>query len=280
MVDQKRLELRAGHARLTVSPSEGGRFSSLVVDGQEVLLTEGFGPIRWGCYPMVPFAGRIRDGRFTFRGRTIQLPLNLPPHAIHGTALERAWGVVSAEPERVVMAIDLGPDWPFAGQVTHAIALRADGLEATLTLEAGDPMPASLGWHPWFRRQLVGTPERPRPSSTPADLTFAAARMHVRGPDGLPTGVTTAPGPPPWDDAFSGLLVPPRVTWPGELALELTSTADVWVVYDEAVEGICVEPQTAPPDVVNLAAARGEEPPVATPDRPMTATMAWRWTHA
>ena len=42
----------------------------------------GYGPIRWGAYPMAPWAGRIRDGRFTFRGRDVRLPLNLPPHAI------------------------------------------------------------------------------------------------------------------------------------------------------------------------------------------------------
>ena len=39
----------------------------------EVLVTEGWGPIRWGCYPMAPFAGRIRDGRFRYAGREHQL---------------------------------------------------------------------------------------------------------------------------------------------------------------------------------------------------------------
>ena len=86
-----RLVLASGPARLSVSPADGGRFSSLVVDGHELLVTEGYGPIRWGCYPMVPFAGRIREGRFTFRGRAVELPRNLPPHAIHGTVFERPW---------------------------------------------------------------------------------------------------------------------------------------------------------------------------------------------
>ena len=86
-----RLVLASGPARLSVSPADGGRFSSLVVDGHELLVTEGYGPIRWGCYPMVPFAGRIRDGRFTFRGRAVELPRNLPPHAIHGKLVEELW---------------------------------------------------------------------------------------------------------------------------------------------------------------------------------------------
>jgi aldose 1-epimerase len=51
-------------------------------------------------------------------------------------------------------------------------------------------------------------------------------------------------------------------------------------VYDEPAEAICVEPQTAPPDAFNLAAARSEEPPVAAPGRPMRATMRWHWAPA
>ncbi|MGK2852223.1 MAG: hypothetical protein ACSLFN_15130, partial [Candidatus Limnocylindrales bacterium] len=76
---------------------------------------------------------------------------------------------------------------------------------------------------------------------------------------------------------FTGIRSTPRVTWPGVLELELTSTADHWVVYDEPVEGICVEPQTAPPDFVNLAAAAGKDPPILAPGRPATVGMAWRW---
>ena len=92
--------MRAGDVRLTVDPRQGGRMASLRIGEREVLLTEGWGPIRWGCYPMAPFAGRIRDGRFTFRGRDVQLPLNLPPHAIHGTVFERPWEVVSQADDR------------------------------------------------------------------------------------------------------------------------------------------------------------------------------------
>ncbi|CAN5645363.1 hypothetical protein BH20CHL7_BH20CHL7_17920 [soil metagenome] len=57
----------------------------------------------------------------------------------------------------------------------------------------------------------------------------------------------------------------------------MTATSDHWVVYDEPVEGVCVEPQTGPPDFVNLAAAAGREPPIAEPGRPMTISMSWRW---
>jgi aldose 1-epimerase len=273
-VTADRLILEAGDARLTVSAANGGRFSSLVVDGQELLVTEGFGPIQWGCYPMVPFAGRIRHGRFTFRGRDVVLPINMAPHAIHGTVLDRAWTITAPDS----LSIDLGPAWPFPGRVTHGVSMTPDGLVASLTVEADVPMPVSMGWHPWFRRHLTGTMEEPTSTSAPVELDVDAATMLVRDAEGLPTGRTTAPAPRPWDDCFTDLRRPPAVTWPGQLRLELESDATYWVVYDEPVDAICVEPQTAPPDIVNLAPAAGREPPVVEPGQPLTTTMRWRWT--
>ena len=267
------LLLTTGDVRLTIDPGQGARFTSLIVGGQELLVTEGYGPMRWGCYPMAPFAGRIRDGRFRFRGVDHELPRNLPPHAIHGTVFERAWGITGPGE----LAIDLGATWPFAGRVVQRIDLREDGLDATLTVEADEPMPVSMGWHPWFRRNLTGVPEQPTPASPPVELAFDATIMLERGADGLPTGTLSVPGPHPWDDCFTGLRSAPRVTWPGILELEVTSTADYWVVYDEPVEGICVEPQTGPPDVVNLAAASGMELPIASAGQPATVGMSWRW---
>lgn len=273
-----RLVLSAGDARLTISPADGGRMTSLVIGGHEVLVTEGYGPIAWGCYPMAPFAGRIRDGRSSFAGRAIDLPLNMPPHAIHGTVFERAWTVDGPN----ALSIDLGPDWPFAGRADQTFALRPDGLDVALSVSSDDgPMPVSLGWHPWFRRHLGGTAATARPASGAVELAFDAGRMLERGADGLPTGAWTTPGPHPWDDCFTDLVAPPRVSWPGILAIELASSARYWVVYDEQPSGICVEPQTAIPDAVNLD-ARGRETGliIAEPGRPATATMTWRWAAA
>lgn len=269
--------LRAGDVRLTVDQRRGGRMASLRIGEREVLLTEGWGPISWGCYPMAPFAGRIRDGRFAFRGRNVQLPLNLPPHAIHGTVFERRWAVASQADDQVVLTIDLGPTWPFRGMVTHSIRLGPDGLDATLALEADEAMPAALGWHPWFRRYLGDTLDGTGTTSAEVDLVVDAASMFERGADGLPTGALVPPNPRPWDDAFTGLRTSPIVRWPGALEIVLSSTAGVWVVYDETVEGVCVEPQTAPPDAINLAAAAGEETDVADAGQPMTTSMGWRW---
>jgi aldose 1-epimerase len=258
--------LRAGDAALTIDPAAGGRFSSLVVGEHELLVTEGYGPIEWGCYPMAPFAGRIRDGRLTFRSRTYQLETNLPPNAIHGTVFVRQWDVVDRAVEHAELTTDLGPGWPFRGRVTESIALRPEALEASLLLEADEPMPAWLGWHPWFTREVAGAT---------AELDFDAERMYVRDADGLPTGELVPPTPRPWDDAFIGVSSPIHLTWPGVLSLEMSATADVWVVYDERPYAICLEPQTAPPDASNLPSA---EVPIAEPGHPLSMSMSWRWS--
>lgn len=274
---QPRVRLAAGAAILEVDPDAGGRLASLVVAGDEVLVTSGPGAITWGAYPMAPFAGRIRDGRFMFQGRSYELHRNLPPHAIHGTVFDRSWTVTSADRASVAMTIDLGPGWPFPGRVEQRIWLRPDGLDTTMTVRAAEPMPAWIGWHPWFRRRLEGTLDDPRPISLEAELDLPATRMLVRGPDELPTGAIAAPTPPPWDDCFMDLTEPPRVRWPGRLGLELRSTATFWVVYTAAPGGVCVEPQTAPPDAVNLVDAGWAALRPVGPDEPLEAAMTWDW---
>ena len=263
--------LESATARLQISPADGGRMASLVVHGSELLVTDGPGPMMWGCYPMVPFAGRIRDGAFAFDGRAFSLPLTMPPHAIHGTVFERSWTVQDERQAESRITIDLGPDWPFAGHVSQHFVLGKGGLKVSMTLEAEEPMPATMGWHPWFRRELTGTAAEPVPASVPARLQFEAERMYERGPDGLPTGRLLAPSDGPWDDCFTGVRTPPRLVWPGRFALSLTSTCDHWVVYDERDHAICVEPQTGPPDAVNLV------PRVVLPGVPLIASMTWHW---
>jgi aldose 1-epimerase len=258
-----RLRLTAGDALLLVSPADGGRIESLLVGGREVIARVDRGPIWWGSFPMAPFAGRVRDGRFTFRDRTWQLPLGMPPHAIHGIVHDRAWRVV----DRETIEVPLGDPWPFAGTVRQRFALEPGRMRVTMELAADEPMPASIGWHPWFpRRYDRGDPD--------VDLTFEARAMFERGADGLPTGRLVAPKPRPWDDCFTGLRANPTLRWPDGFELEIASTCANWVVFDERDDALCVEPQTAPPDALNL------DPTIVEPGSPLVATMEWRWRPA
>lgn len=255
--------LEAGPARVEIAPEDGGRIAALEVGDVSLLVPRGDDAMRWGSYPMAPWAGRVRDGRFDFEGRTFELPRNMPPHAIHGTTFTRAW----TDEGGGRMSIDLGPDWPFAGRAVQRITLAPDHLEMRLEVHSDDvPFPASLGWHPWFRRDLG--------SGKPLDLAFEAASMYERDPFHLPSGRLVAPSPRPWDDCFTGVETPPLLCWDGVLTLAFSASTDHWVVYDEPAHAICVEPMTGPPNALNLA------PRIVTPESPLVATARLAWTLA
>jgi aldose 1-epimerase len=254
--------LRAGDAVATIHPDQGGRLGSLTIDGLELLVTHSpDGPIRWGSYPMAPWAGRTRVGTFTFNGREHHLPITMPPHAIHGVVYDRPW-TVTGDGE---LAIDLDERWPFRGRVTQRFHLEEDALELTMAVEAQEPMPAVIGWHPWFRKALVEGDEDVR-------LRFEPRTMLLRGADGIPTGERIPPTKPPWDDAFTDLASEPVLDWPGRLRLTVSSTCRWWVVYTEPWNAVCVEPQSGPPDALNSGAD------VVHPGVPLVHAMHWHWT--
>ena len=257
---QDELRLSAPGVAVVIDLVAGGRLASVVIAGREILKTEGFGAIAWGSFPMAPFAGRVRDGRLTFAGETHRLPITLPPHAIHGTVLDRRWQVVGDGE----IATELGPDWPFAGHVSQRFEVAADHLTCRLELHADEPMPASIGWHPWFVR-------RPDDLAGALELELDAGAMYVRDADGIATTRLVAPPPGPWDDCFTDLRRPPVLRWPRFLELTVESDCPDWVVYTMPEDALCVEPQTAPPDALN------SDPTVVLPGRPLVAEMTWRW---
>ncbi|MGH8775493.1 MAG: aldose 1-epimerase [Jiangellaceae bacterium] len=214
---------------------------------------------------MAPWAGRIRRGRFTHAGVPYDLPTDVrPPHAIHGMVLTRRWSTVEATATTAVLECRLGDPWPWPGRVRHTVTLGDGRADFSLQMHTDTvPFPASAGWHPWFRRRLS--------RGEPVQIGLDAAAMLPRDADGIPAGDRVAVGAGPWDDCFDGVRWPVTLTWPGTLRLEIAADTRYAVVYDELAEAVCVEPQTGPPDALNL------EPAVVSPGRPLTATMTWTW---
>ena len=258
------LTLEAGEAAVQIFPECGGRIGSLRVDGHELLLTEGDDALRWGCYPMAPYAGRVRGGRFAFEGADYELPLAMPPHAIHGTVLAAPFDVEASDPTSVRLRAELGPNWPFAGEVRTEISLAPEALRLSLKVHAEDaPFPASVGWHPWFRRVLD--------DGSRLQLQFEAKSMYERDASGIPTGRLVERPSGPVDDCFLDVTRGPSLEWPGALRMELTSSHAHWVLYDEPADSVCIEPQTGPPDALNL------EPRIVQASDPMRLDFGLSW---
>ncbi len=193
------------------------------------------------------------------------MPLNAPPHAIHGTARDALWRTARKSSDEAVLTYDLTDPWPYPGRVTQQVSLTGDALTLTMSVEThGSSFPAQIGWHPWFLRNLGGED---------VTIDFDPAWQEERGEDHLPTGRRIDPRPGPWDDCFGmpdGVDV--TLTWPGQLKLKVTSREHWVVVYDEQREAVCVEPQTGPPDGLNT------HPRLVTPLEPLEASTTWTWT--
>lgn len=244
--------LEAGVTRMEVDPADGGRWTALVVDDLSLLasaeLPGAYPPTLSGCFPMAPYAGRVRDGVLAWRGQLYALPRTAAPHAIHGTVVDVPWQLASCTASQARLEVALDARWPFRGRVRQELHLHPDRLVASLVLEVEQEMPVVLGLHPWFRRQLV--------RGGPVEVLVEDGRQYVRGPDGTPTGQLVPLRPGPWDDCLTDLPAPPGLHWPGALTLTWRSSGKDWVVFDELPDVVCVEPQTGPPDAVRLGRAQ------------------------
>lgn len=260
------VRIGAADVTLTVAPASGGRWAALRIDDLDVLGRGGPRLLDWGCYPMAPFAGRIRDGLLDWGGRRHPLPRLMPPHAIHGVCLDRAWQVEHLAPSEVVLSCPLDARWPWRGLARQHLSLTDDALVAVLEVHADEPMPAWIGYHPWFARRLA--------RGAAARIEFDAGSWWPRDDAGMPTDPVAPPAdrPPFWDDCFSDLRADPRVVWDGALALTLSTDNRYWVVYDEKPDAVCVEPQTAPPNAAELGLAD-----VAVPGAPLRLTTRLSW---
>ncbi|HEX8232333.1 MAG TPA: aldose 1-epimerase [Caulobacteraceae bacterium] len=154
--------LAAGALRLELAPRVGGSVARFGIERDakvEPLLRpapDGLDDVLdAGCFPLVPYSNRVRDGRFQFRGREVRLPPNMAGqrHPLHGDGWRRAWEVTERGPASAELLYRHEPaDWPWAYEARQRFALDEDGLTVTLSCRnlSGEPMPCGLGQHPYF----------------------------------------------------------------------------------------------------------------------------------
>lgn len=257
------LELYAGDWRVALRPELGGAVARLDHHGVPVLRPLGDGASTApdaACFPMIPYANRIAQGRFALHGREYRLPPNFrdEPHSLHGVGWQSAWQVASATPDRAVLSLhhDRGPAWPRRFRAEQRFTVTVEGMTIDLTVinEDVEPMPAGLGLHPYF----VCTPR--------SRLQFAAAGMWHVGDSLLPIEPAAADSLADWGtgDFIGGvtLIDNPYFGWSGSARIDhgdgraygLSANGATWLHVLRPpgdASFVCIEPVSHGPDAIN-----------------------------
>ena len=159
----EQFEIRGGGYRAVVTEC-GASLRVLEHDGRPLVLgwdedaqsASGRGQL------LAPWPNRIRDGRYSFDGRDLQLPLSEPKlgNASHGLVRWASWTVEEHSESSVSLGYRLmsQPGYPWTVDLHAIYDLSAAGLTVTVTATnlSRAPAPYALGAHPY----LVAGPGR------------------------------------------------------------------------------------------------------------------------
>ncbi|MDB5699470.1 MAG: aldose 1-epimerase [Alphaproteobacteria bacterium] len=164
MTNQQLVRLSRGRLALWLAPAIGGsiaRFEHRAAAGEWVPILRGVegvpaNALDAGSFPLVPYCNRIRNGRFTFRGREVWIRPNMAndPNPLHGDGWQAAWEVAAQSDDQAELVYRHAPgEWPWAYEARQHFRLDEDGLDLRLSCRnlADEPMPCGLGQHPYFR---------------------------------------------------------------------------------------------------------------------------------
>lgn len=253
--------LTLSHAGWTagVDPEHGGAVTRLDWNGAPVLRPAAPGTtaiLEMASFPLVPYANRIANGRFTFAGQVHQLPLNFGdhPHSLHGTGWQRPWRVTGQGEAFIRLSLESEGDWPWRFAAEQRIELQPGAASFTLSLTNRDtsPMPAGLGLHPYF------------PLHAETRLQAAATRLWLGDSNQLPVAAADAAHFGDWSEggrlSGSELIDNAYEEWDGKALIEQpgqritleASGARAFQLYRPPAGGFfCFEPVSHLPDAHN-----------------------------
>ena len=204
-------------------------------------------------FPLVPYSNRLFSGQLLTPEGALTLPCNHPRHPIpiHGLGWRANWSTRqlnahSAEQQHQHAA---GAHWPFAYVCTQQVSLSEHGANFELSLHnlSDRPMPAGLGFHPWFAIDEDST------------VCFAADAVWMQNEQGLPTSALPAGSAPEFeffsprlamgivqDHCHAGWTGPVCITHPSrQIAISVTASDELQhlMVYRKLGQPwLCVEP--------------------------------------
>ena len=265
------VEINGGIATVVIAPGIGGAIAAFrwttpggVIDWfrpTPVAALAGADAGELGCFPLVPYSNRIRDSRFTFAGRQIDLLGKRPadPHFEHGYGWRHPWSLIAQGSDHVRIRYAHEPDaWPWRFVAEQEIRVADGALNVRISLHNLDdaPMPAGFGLHPFF------------PAGPDTLLTAQVGAMWRTDAEVLPTvhrGLLAGSDPNTGlrvadvslDTVFTGWAHSAEVRWPmsgRSLAMRADSSLGNLVLYTPPGAGyFCAEPVSNVTDAFNRA---------------------------
>jgi len=194
------LSLHCGALSLTLS-SQGGACTSLrwhadaseVVDLLQPRSKESQEHFEQPSFPLVPYSNRLFAGQLLTPEGALTLPCNHARHPIpvHGLGWRANWSTrqLNAHSAEQQHYHEADVHWPFAYDCTQHVSLSEDAAHFTLSLHnlSDRPIPAGLGFHPWFAIDEDST------------VCFAAEAVWMKDGQGLPATALPAGSAPEFE---------------------------------------------------------------------------------
>mgnify|MGYP000365591380 CR=1 FL=1 len=139
---------------------------------------------------LFPFANRIKDGAYQFKGKTYQFEINQKEenNALHGLVYNKPFKIVKQEtqPHSASIVLEyvednesIGFPYTYSIQVKYIFKEDALSLELSVKNTSSSDFPFTLGWHPYFISNNLHN----------STLSFDSNKKIVLGERNITTGV-------------------------------------------------------------------------------------------
>ncbi len=243
------ISIAYGSTVARISPL-GAHVTHLSIGGTPIVKPSSDGiQTHGGVAVLLPYAGRVKNGRYSFEGKAFKLPTGKDGHAIHGFAKDNPWGASSRRGDSVSMeAVLRGRGYPGPLRVSIAYSAGKSTFSTNCIVKnAGEAdVPVVVGFHPYFIAEgwsIESSSEIYRYQLADGYFpTGKRAECSLKGADESE-----------WDDCFStaGCI---RLLTGGRELLIRRKNMQYFVLYNGKYAGgnsVAVEPYSGLPDAYN-----------------------------
>ncbi|WP_168796656.1 aldose 1-epimerase [Cognatitamlana onchidii] len=199
--------------------NQGASLQELTLNGHAIIQDLSPLPYKktYASSILFPFANRIQDGTYNFKGMQHQFPINQieENNALHGLVFDKTFSITSMETHEDSATINLeyeesepSEGFPYTFKIKVTYLFLQNGLSLSLSVKntALEAFPFTLGWHPYFTSSNLKT----------SSLVFESDEKIVLDQRNITTGTQANPTPNP-------------------LVLDCNALDDCWILKSDQV---------------------------------------------